>query len=720
MLRESAIERGPRIVGPGFMQENSLQPVLPQACTPAASVVFSSQLPLPWPRTLLLLSLLGAQWAHAEATATERQTLDTVQVTGNPLGNKELGQPGQALSGDALLLRRGASVGETVDGLPGISSTSFGPNASRPTIRGLDGERVRMLNNAGASLDVSSLSYDHAVPVDPLVVDRVEVLRGAAALLYGGNAIGGVVNTIDSRIPRSRAQGLSGATEFRLGGASRERALATVLDGGQGAWAWHADFSRRLADDQTTPEFTAPDGQRMDQVRNSASASRSAALGGAWVDRDGYAGLSFDDYRNDYGVTVEPDVKIAMQRQRLAGAGEWRWSEGWLRKLQWQFSRANYRHDEVEGDGSLGTRFAQRGSELRLQAEHAPVAGARGVLGWQLEQSRFEVQGEEALMPSNHNRAQGLFILEQWNAGPWQLGLGARRDQVRVRSDGDAADAAEARFGAGVEKRFAPVSASASFGWHPLAELGLSLNLNHSERAPSAGELFAKGVHVATGAFEQGDAHLELERASGLDLGLHWKHQSGSVEINAYRTRFQDYIALRATGSTVPGNEGAVLPVYAYQAVVARLQGVELGLQQELPSAWLPGALGAWHWQAGLQFDWVRGDDLSHAEPLPRIAPRRSSLSLEGQGGAWGLRLEILQAASQRRVPQEDRATPGYTVAKLALSRQFRWDQFDALWYLKLDNLGNTLAYRAASMPTIRDWAPLPGRSLSTGVQLRF
>jgi len=409
-----------------------------------------------------------------------------------------------------------------------------------------------------------------------------------------------------------------------------------------------------------------------------------------------------------------------IERQRVAGAGEWRWNDGPLRKLQWQFSRARYQHDEIEGDGSLGTRFAQRGSELRLQAEHAPLAGARGVLGWQLEQSRFEVQGEEALMPSNRNRAQGLFILEQWSDGPWQLGLGARRDQVRVRSDGDASDAADARFGPAMERRFSPASASASLSWHPLPALGLSLNANHSERAPSAGELFASGVHVATGAFEQGDATLGLEHASGLDLGMHWKHASGSVEINAYRTRFKDYIALRATGATVPGEGEESLPVYAYQAVAARVQGLELQVQQDLRLGWLPGALSGWQWQAGLQLDWVQGQDLSHGEPLPRMAPRRSTLSLDGQGGAWGLRLEIQQAAAQNRVPAIDRPTPGYTLARLSLSRQFRWQQADALWYLKLDNLGNALGYRAASMSTIRDWAPLPGRSVSTGVQLRF
>lgn len=676
--------------------------------------------PLALRPSLLALGLLAAHPAFADGNTAERQTLEAVQVTGNPLGNKELAQPGQTLSGDSLLLRRGASLGETVEGLPGLSSTSFGPNASRPTIRGLDGERVRMLNNAGASLDVSSLSYDHAVPVDPLVVDRVEVLRGAAALLYGGNAIGGVVNTIDNRIPRTATSGVSGAVDFRLGGPSSERSMAAVLDGGRGPWAWHADVSRRLADDQRTPSFVGPDGERHDRVRNSASTSHSGAVGASYVGHDGYAGLSIDDYRNDYGVTVEPDVKIAMQRQRIAGAGEQRWGEGWLRKLQWQFSRASYQHDEIEGDGALGTRFAQRGFEWRVQAEHAPLAGARGVMGWQVENSRFEVEGEEALMPSNRSRAQGIFILEQWSEGPWQLGLGARRDQVRVRSDGDAPGATEPRFGAGTEKRFTPSSASATFGWHPLADLGLSLNVNHSERAPSAGELFAHGVHVATGAFEQGNADLGMEHASGLDLGVHWKHSTGSVELNAYRTRFKDYIALRGTGATVPGEGAEELPVYAYQAVKARLQGFELGVTQSLSLSALPGALAGWRWEAGLQMDWVRGEDLSHGEALPRMAPRRSTLSLEGQGGNWGLRVEIQQVAAQRRVPAEDLATPGYTVAKLALNRQFRWEQSDALWYLKLDNLGNTLAYRATSMATIRDWAPLPGRSVSTGIQLRF
>ncbi|WP_153061425.1 TonB-dependent receptor plug domain-containing protein, partial [Escherichia coli] len=152
--------------------------------------------------------------------------------------------------------------GDTLQGLAGVAATNFGPNASRPSIRGLDGDRVRILSNSGASVDASNLSFDHGVAIDPLVIDKVEVLRGAAALLYGGNAVGGVVNTLDNRIPRTLIRGLSGAAEARLGGATRDKSGALVLDGGTGqansGWGWHADVSARNASDQTAPRFDSP------------------------------------------------------------------------------------------------------------------------------------------------------------------------------------------------------------------------------------------------------------------------------------------------------------------------------------------------------------------------------------------------------------------------------------------------------------------------------
>jgi len=671
--------------------------------------------PLALGAALLCLSL----GAHSEAQAQEQvaasapEKLDKVVVTGNPLRSQDLTQASNVLSGDALTLTRGASLGETLQGLPGVAATNFGPNSSRPTIRGLDGDRVRMLSNSGASVDASSLSFDHAVPVDPLVVDRIEVLRGAAALLYGGNAIGGVVNTLDNRIPRGPQAGLSGAAEVRLGGAARERNGAVVLDGGSSQFAWHADLAGRSASDTAVPRFSSDDGSGSvsnTRIRNSAADSHGGALGASLLFAKGYAGVSIDDYRNEYGVTVEPDVTIRMQRQRLATAGEWHDENAPLRRIRWQLSRTRYEHAEVEGTGEIGTVFNSRGTDLRLEAEHAPLGPIKGVLGLQWERSDFSALGEEALVPSTQTRSGALFLLEQYSSGPWSLSAGARAESVRVRADEDA------RFGPASSRSFSPRSLSLSSSYKLAGDWSLSANLNSSQRAPMFYELHANGVHVASGAFEIGDAQLGLERARGVDLGLKWQNADSLLRFNVYQTRFASYIALDATGNVVEEG-GEELPEYAFKSVPARLRGFELEGRWGLPAlAGLPGAKLA---LTG-QLDGVRGDNRATGEPLPRLAPLRASLGLDASQGAWSGRVELRLAARQDRVPTLDTPTAGYGMFKLSLARQFRLAEMDALWYLKLDNLGNKLAYSATSVATLRDLSPLAGRSLHTGLQVRF
>jgi iron complex outermembrane receptor protein len=289
------------------------------------------------------------------------QTSPSVLITGNPLGRQSAAQAASVLTGDALLQRRAGTLGETLDGLPGVAGSGFGPNSNRPVIRGLDGDRVRLLDNGGASSDASNLSFDHAVAVDPLVIERLEVLRGPAALLYGGNATGGVINAIDNRIPRSPAKGLTARLEARSGGAAHERAGALVLDGGGGGFGWHADAFGRQAGDLRTPAYTPiEDGQpldRADRVRNSAARSSGGALGAGWVARQGFLGASVETLDNRYGVTVEPDVFIRLKRDRVAVAGELRDLSGALRQVSLQASHTRYQHEEVEGSGEVGTTF---------------------------------------------------------------------------------------------------------------------------------------------------------------------------------------------------------------------------------------------------------------------------------------------------------------------------------------------------------------------------
>jgi len=667
--------------------------------------------------SLLCLSL-SVRAEDAAVASSTAEKLSRVVTTGNPLRAADGAQPSAVLTGDALTVTRGATLGDTLGNLPGVASTYFGPNSNRPTIRGLDGDRVRMLSNAGASVDASSLSFDHAVPVDPLVVERIEVLRGAATLLYGGNAIGGVVNTIDNRIPRQAQRGLGGAAEVRLGGPQKERSGAVVLDGGTGeanaGFAWHADVAGRRADDQIAPRFMSVDGSTK-RVRNSAADSHGGALGGSLLFSHGYAGVSVDDYRNEYGVTVEPDITIQMQRQRLASAGEWHDADAPIRRVRWQLSNSRYEHREIEGSGEVGTIFKSRGGELRFEAEHAPITtsmgAVKGVIGMQLERSNFSALGEEALVPASHTRNSALFVLEQFNTGPWSLSAGARTERVRVDSDGDA-DVGEPKFGPALSRRFKPTSLSLSGSYKLSSAWSLTANLTRSERAPMFYELLANGVHVASGAFERGDADLGMEQARALDLGLKWEDADGSLlHLNVFQSRFSRYIALDATGETLDE-----LPVYAFSAVPARLTGFELEGRWALPAATLPGGKLA----LTAQLDSVRGSNRATGEPLPRLAPLRASFGVDAQQGPWSARVEWRLSARQNRVPSTDTATAGFGTVRALLSRQFRFGETDALWYLRLDNLGNKLAYSATSVATLRDLTPLPGRSISTGFQVRF
>ena len=682
------------------------------------------------PLVVLLCSATASAQAQtqAQAQASAPAPTQTIVITGNPLGREAGAAPVSVLTGQALVQRRAGTLGETLDGLPGVSASAFGPNSSRPVIRGLDGDRVRLLEGGNAAIDASSLSFDHNSATDPLVAERIEVLRGPAALLYGGNATGGVVNVIDNRIPRAPQAGLAGRAEVRFGGAASERAGAAVLEGGAGSFAWHADVHGRRADDLRTPRYTPlEDGQPLDpatRVRNSQARGEGGAIGGGWVGSQGYLGAAVDTSRQRYGVTVEPEVFIRMQRDRVSLAGEWRALPGPLTQLTAQASHTRYRHDEVEGGGEIGTTFRSTGDELRLQVRHAPLGPLQGVVGVQTERMDFSALGAEAFVPGTRTRSAALFVLEEMQAGAARLSLGARRESVRVNSDGDAPEASEPRFGAAVERRFSPTSATfsasigAAQGWQASATLG------HTERAPAYYELYANGVHVATAAFERGDATLPTERSRHAELGLAWTGAHGSLKFSAFSTRFSRYIELGATGVDVivPGEGGApdeAVPEYLFRSVRARLQGFEIEGRQQLfaATAGRPFALV----MSG-SVDTVRGDQLDTGEPLPRLAPLRARLALEAQAAAWQFGAGIRHAARQGRVPATDTATPGHTLLDLwasgALPAGLLGGQVQ--WFAKLNNASDRLAYNAAAIATVRGLSPQGGRVLSVGLRATF
>ena len=658
--------------------------------------------------------------AVAAAAPTETQ-LAPVVVTGNPLRSSEMAAPVSVLSGDELVLRRGSSLGETLNSQPGVASTWFGPNANRPTIRGLDGDRVRVLGNGGGSIDASSLSFDHAVPIDPLVVERIEVLRGPGALMYGGSAVGGVVNTIDNRIPSARIDRLGGAAEVRFGGADRERGSALLLETGDGRFALHADAFGRETSDLRGPRFTpVEEGTALapaTTVRNSAGRASGGALGGSLTFDTGYVGVSVDTYDSRYGIVAEPDVVIRMQRDHLALAGEWRDLGGPLRTVRARLDRTVYEHREIEGSGEVGTTFATSGNEARLELEHAPLGPLRGVVGLQLEDTDFSALGAEAFVPSTTTRRQGLFVLEEM---PWPLGTlnaGLRLERARIASAGDA-DASAPQFGPAQERRFSLRSASLANVWTFAPAWSLATTLSATERAPTSFELYANGVHAATGAYERGDATLAAERGNNLDIALQWKaSETERLRVGVFAARFSRYISLEASGATieVPGEDGGSdsVPEYVFRPVRARLNGVEVeGRHRLLTQPWTLDLSG--------KLDLTRARDADTGAPLPRIAPLRLTLGLDAGLGAWTLRGEVQHAARQDRVPTTDVPTDGYTLLNLALTRRFEVGAASALWFVKLDNAFDTLALSASSVRTVRELAPLPGRALRTGLHVAF
>ncbi|HVK31126.1 MAG TPA: TonB-dependent receptor, partial [Burkholderiaceae bacterium] len=297
------------------------------------------------------------------------------------------------------------------------------------------------------------------------------------------------------------------------------------------------------------------------------------------------------------------------------------------------------------------------------------------------------------------------------------LSAGARIERVRVASQGDAPDAPEPRFGAATSRRFTPGSAMLGATVPLGADWAVTANVGRTQRAPTYYELYANGVHVATGAYEVGDGALGTERSTHAELGLQWRAGVSQLKAQLFATRFARYIALDATGNTVDivNDEGETesFPEYAFRAVPARLHGLELEGRTKLVSApWSIDLTGA--------LDLVRGTNRATGEPLPRLPPLRARVGLEASQGPWTAGLTVRHLARQSRVPATDVATPGATLVDASLSWRQRWGEADTLVFLRLDNLGDELAFNAAALRSARELSPLPGRSATVGFRVAW
>ncbi|WP_263144874.1 TonB-dependent receptor [Pseudomonas sp. RIT-PI-AD] len=671
------------------------------------------------------VSPLAAALASSFAFAEGATSLSPVVVTANPLGERSLAAPTTLLEGDDLSLRQASSLGETLNGLPGVSSSYFGPLASRPIIRGLDGDRIRLLRNGVGALDASSLSNDHAVPQDPNSVERIEVVRGPAALLYGGSAIGGVVNSFDNRIPTEAIEGLQGAGELRYGGADTTRSAAGKLEAGDGRFALHLDADTRQFNDLRIPGYAHSSSQRAlegdeggskHRLANSDGRADGGAVGGAYTWADGYLGLSYSGYDSNYGSPAEDSVRIAMQQDHYAFASEVRNLQGPFSSVKVDAGYTEYEHKEIDA-GEVGTTFINEGYEARIEARHQPLGPLEGVVGAQLSQSRFSALGEEAFVPHTETDSGALFVLENW---AWSerldLSFGGRLERTRLDPDakGNARFAETARA-----QRFTAGSLSTGAVYRLTPIWSLAGTLSYTERAPTYYEVYANGAHEATGTYERGDTDASKERAVSSDLTLRFDNGTHRGSLGVFYSDFANYIGLIGTGrylddegdEVAPGADDA-LPEYRYGGVKAQFYGIEAQDRWRLGQ----GPLGRFDLE--LAGDYTRAKNKDSGEALPRIAPLRLNTALLWEYQAWQARAEVEHAAAQRRVPENETGTDGYTTLGASLGYRFGVGESRWLAFVKGDNLTNQTIRYASSI--LRDVAPAPGRSIEAGIKVAF
>ncbi|WP_347558416.1 TonB-dependent receptor [Robbsia sp. KACC 23696] len=672
-----------------------------------------------------------------------------VFVTANPLGARDMISPVTTLSGDALTVRGAQSLGETLNGLPGVSTTSYGPMVGRPIIRGMDGDRIRILQNGVAALDASSLSFDHAVPQDPLSIERIEIVRGPAALLYGGNAIGGVVNTIDNRIPRSAIDGVTGVTDINVTSGNRARAAAAQIEAGNGRLNFHADVFTRKSGELRIPGFArSSELRRTDPASlahpygtlpNSDGQWSGGSFGGSVTWADGYAGLAYNGYTSQYGSVAEQRVRLRMRQNRLAWASEFRNLNGLFSRVKLDIAATDYLHREVDNGREHGV-FQNRGFDGRLEARHRRIGPFDGAIGVQFGQYTFSTTGDHAMVPTTRTTQIALFALEEWQATDrLKMSVGGRLERATLAPT--AANATtDKRFSGAKGRAFTNTSMSLG-GLYQLAPAwSIATSLAYSERAPTFYEVYADGPHDATGQYLRGNANAKKEKSISADLALRFAHGTDRGSIGVFYNRFSNYLAEYNTGSRVgeaPGHshdhdhahgghgqrhdhdhaDGCdhahhSLAEAEYRGVRAEFYGLEASASKRI------FARGPHHVDVDLSADYTRARNADTGEPLPRISPLRLTLGAAYGHGAFGARATVVHARGQSRVPQNDTISAGYTTVGVALTYRFRVGSTQWLAYLRGDNLTNQTVRYASSV--VRNVAPQMGRSATLGLRTTF
>lgn len=652
--------------------------------------------------------------------------LDAFVVTAGGDGKTafDLAQGTSVLSAEELQRRTQATLGETLSATLGVSSTYYGPGASRPVIRGFGGDRVRILDNGVGSLDASNVSPDHTTAIEPLFASRIEVLRGPATLLYGSSAVGGVVNVVNNAIPHTPGDGAAhGDVEVRGFGAADERAALASIESGSPDFAVHVNALRRRTDDVRIPRIAridadAPPDQPVGTLPNSATDTKSGSVGATGFWSAGHFGAALSQYETLYGVPTgdDPPVTINLKQTRLDLDGEITQPFGIFRGVTARLGFARYRHSELDGI-EVGTTFHNRAWEGRLELPHAALGEVIGTVGVQGSFSDFSAAGEEVVTPSSRTTTAAVFALEELKREHITYQLGARYEHQTIAL-GDVSTGLPVVPGyaatSGARRSFDGVSTSTGAVVYPADNYSLAASLAYTERLPTAQELFSNGPHGGTAAYEIGTTDLRRERSLGFDLNL--RKRAGFVTgfIGSFVNRFSGYIYEQQLAPTsVPdANNPEGLTPYQFVARDALFVGAEGELMFHL----IDRVERRVH--LTLMSDYVHAQQTTDDDPLPRIPPFRYGARLAYESKRWTLGIEARHTARQNRNAPDETPTAGYTLlnanaAYLVSAGRLTWTLF-----ARGENLADVTARVSTSF--LKDLAPLPGRGVTLRLRASF
>lgn len=684
------------------------------------------------------MALAGAPAFAADESDTHRTESSDIIVTA-PIQRDRMDvlSGTSVLTGAQLTTALRPTIGETIEHTPGVSATSFGPNASRPILRGLQGERVRVLTDGIGSIDVSNTSVDHAVAIDPLLAERIEVLRGPEALLYGSAAIGGVVNVIDKRIPRTVPDNVHVDAIATYGSAANERSGGIAADAPiGGGFVAHLDGSYlksgdlRIGGHALSPQARAealasaqlpadPDSE-IDFAANAAikdklpnSQAKTWVVGGglSYIDGDSHYGISYSHYDSLYGVPIryatqpgeeQEAPRLDIVQNRFDARAEIATGGSLIQKVRARLAYARYRHFELEEDGSVGTAFYNNGFEGRIELVQADHGVWHGATGGQFFVRDFNVVGDEAFLPRNQTQQIGLFTLQQLDYGVVKIEGGLRYEKSWLSAN---PFEDQSQFFSG-GRNFDTLSGSLGASYRINDDWRIGINAARTSRTPAAEELFANGPHAGTEAFEIGNPDFRPERSWGLEAVLHGKGPGFTIHASVYHNWFDNFIYDSPDGTLEDG-----LPVFRYSQAKARFYGAELEATADLAQ------IGDFAIKADALGDFVHATIVS-VGPAPRIPPMRLLGGLSAESAKLDGRVEVEWTDKAQRLAPFETPTDGFTLVNASLTFRPFADKPDTSIVLAAHNIFDVNARRHASY--LKDFAPLAGRDFRITTRIGF